>query len=322
VPARADLDYRVRVELGAQAEMLHNRLRKTDRQRQKWARRESVTCFRVYDRDIPEIPLVIDRYGDHLFVALYRAAHKPHTQAPAWLAAMVAATGAALAVPAAHIHVRIRERIRDRDKVAATGRRLLVAEGGHRFWVNLDDYLDTGLFLDHRHTRARVAAEAAAVRLLNLFCYTASFTIYAAAAGARASLSIDISNTYLDWARDNLALNGVDAGKHRLVRADVLAWLADAPERGFDLAVLDPPTFSHGKKMTSVLDTRHDHAWLIERTLAVLRPGGVLYFSANAQRLRLRPGAIRGADAEDITEATAPPDFRRSPHRCWRLVKR
>jgi 23S rRNA G2069 N7-methylase RlmK/C1962 C5-methylase RlmI len=317
-----NLDYGARVDAAAQGAMLANRLRKNDRHLRKWAQRAGVSCYRVYDRDIPELPLAVDRYADHLYVSLYRAEHKPHTEAPGWLDAMVAAARAALDVPAARCRVRVREPTRDRDKLAATGRRFEVAEGGHRFWVNLDDYLDTGLFLDHRRTRALVAAEAAGARLLNLFCYTASFTVYAAAAGARSSVSIDVSNTYLRWARDNFALNGIDERAHRLVRADVLAWLDQPPRGEFDLAVLDPPTFSHGKRMHGVLDTTRDHVWLIEHALAALRPGGVLYFSSSAKRLRIDAGAIRGATVEDITARTASPDFRKPSHRCWRLAKR
>ncbi|RMH42589.1 MAG: SAM-dependent methyltransferase [Deltaproteobacteria bacterium] len=305
--------------------MLANRVRKTDRHLRKWARREDVTCYRVYDRDIPEIPLAVDRYGDRLYVAQYATPHKPHTEQPGWADAMVAAAAEALDVPPERVHVRVRRRRRDRDKLAATGRRFEVREGGLRFWVNLDDYLDTGLFLDHRITRARVRAEARGARVLNLFGYTGSFSVYAAAGGAASTWTVDASNTYLAWAADNFALNGLRDRRHRLDRADVLAWL-DTPPVGrasFDLAVLDPPTFSHGKRFDRVLDTRRDHLWLIDKTLDLLAPGGVLYFSTNARKLALDPAALRDrADVQDITAATTPPDFRRRPHRCWRLVVR
>jgi 23S rRNA G2069 N7-methylase RlmK/C1962 C5-methylase RlmI len=304
-----------------QAEMLSNRLRKNDRHLRKWAKRERVSCYRVYERDIPEIPLAVDRYGDHLYVAQYRTEHKQHTEADGWFAAMVEASLAALEVPPEMTHVRLRERKRDRDKVSDSGSRFKVEESGLRFWVNLDDYLDTGLFLDHRPLRARIRAEAEGRRFLNLFCYTGSFTVYAASGGARSSLSVDMSNTYLDWAADNLLLNGFVETNHELVRADVLDFLADpGPRAGkFDLAVLDPPTFSHGKKMEQILDTRRDHPELIARTLRFLRPGGTLYFSTNARKFTL--DEIPDATVEEITEATTPPDFQKRAHRCWRITK-
>ncbi len=305
-----------------QAEMLSNRLRKNDRHLSKWARREHVPCYRVYERDIPEIPIAVDRYGDHLYVAQFRTEHKQHTEAPGWFAAMVEAAMEALEVPPEQTHVRLRERKRDRDKLADSGARFQVEESGLRFWVNLDDYLDTGLFLDHRPLRARIRAEAKGRRFLNLFCYTGSFTVYAAAGGAHSSVSVDMSNTYLDWASDNLLLNDIIEANHELLRADVLAFLDDPDRRAgtFDLAVLDPPTFSHGKKMETVLDLERDHAELIEKTLRLLRVGGTLYFSTNARKFKLDD--IPGAEVEDITEQTIPPDFRVRPHRCWKLVKR
>jgi len=305
-----------------QAEELSNRLRKNDRHLRKWARRDNVSCYRVYERDIPEIPIVVDRYGDHLYVAQYRTEHKPHTEADGWFAAMVEASLDALEVPPELTHVRLRERKRDRDKVADSGARFQVEESGLRFWVNLDDYLDTGLFLDHRRLRARICAEAEGRRFLNLFCYTASFTAYAASGGAVSSLSVDMSNTYLDWASDNFLLNGMIEANHDLVRADVMTFLDDPDRRpgSFDLAVLDPPTFSHGKLMETVLDTARDHAALIAKTLRLLREGGTLYFSTNARKFKLDD--IPGATVEDVTEQTTPRDFRVRPHRCWKLVKR
>jgi 23S rRNA G2069 N7-methylase RlmK/C1962 C5-methylase RlmI len=310
-------------EAAQHAEMLANRVRKNDRHLRKWARREEVDCYRVYDRDIPEIPLSIDRYADHLYVARYRSEHRPHTEQTEWLDAMVASARQALDVPAERTHVKLRERTRERDKYAASGHRFTIREGGHSFYVNLDDYLDTGLFLDHRLTRQRVADEARDKRVLNLFCYTGSFTIYAAAAGARSSLSVDNSAVYLRWARDNFDINGL-GDAHELHRADVLAFLDDGKRRqgSFDLAVLDPPTFSHGKRMDGVLDIQRDHAALIAKTLRLLRTGGVLYFSTNARRFKLDATTIANAEIEDITNATIPPDFRNArPHRCWRLVK-
>lgn len=310
----------------AQAEMLANRVRKRARHLRKWARREGVTCYRLYDRDIPEVPLAIDWYEGRLHVARYRRpGTEDETVADAATRHLAQAVAAALEVPAGQVYVKERRRQRGTEqyeRVAAREQRFVVSEGGHRFWVNLSDYLDTGLFLDHRQTRAMVGAEAAGARFLNLFCYTGSFTIYAAGGGAASSVSVDLSNTYLDWARDNLALNDIDPGRHQLVRGDVLALLAGDELGGdFDLAVLDPPTFSNSKKMTGVLDVRRDYPELIERTLARLRPGGVLYFSSNARNLRVDPALVPG-EVEDLTERTIPPDFEgRASHRCWRIVR-
>jgi 23S rRNA G2069 N7-methylase RlmK/C1962 C5-methylase RlmI len=310
----------------AQAEMLANRLRKVAHHRRKWARREDIGCYRLYDRDIPEIPLVIDWYEGRLHVARW---HRPLAdddprERPAWLSAMAAAAAAALEVGPDDVFIKERRRQRGRSqytRVAEAGRRFLVSEGGLRFWVNLSDYLDTGLFLDHRITRARVGAEAAGKRLLNLFCYTGAFTVHAAAGGAAASLSVDLSATYLAWAKDNLAANGLDDPRHELLRADVLTLLEGRPSEPFDLAVLDPPTFSNSKKMQRALDVRRDHVPMVRATLRWLRPGGVLYFSSNARHLSVDPEDFAGAEVADITAATIPPDFAgRHSHRCWRFA--
>jgi 23S rRNA G2069 N7-methylase RlmK/C1962 C5-methylase RlmI len=304
-----------------QAEMLANRLRKNERRLRDWARRSGVACYRLYDRDIPEVPLAIDWYDGHLHVSQYAAAHKEHTEAPGWLDAMVEAAAQALGVPPERRHVKRRERQRggaQYERFGARGERLVVPEGGHRFYVNLDDYLDTGLFLDHRPLRARVEAEAAGRRFLNLFCYTAAFTVYAAAGGAVASTSVDLSGTYLDWARDNLELNGLASPAHRFVRSDVRAFLAETDDR-WDLVVLDPPTFSRSKRTPDDLDLQRDHAALVGAVRRVLRPGGVVYFSTNNRHFRLDPQIAAGA--EDISEQTIPPDFRdRRIHRCWRIT--
>jgi 23S rRNA G2069 N7-methylase RlmK/C1962 C5-methylase RlmI len=311
----------------ARAEMLANRVRKRARHLRRWARREGVSCYRLYDRDIPEIPLAIDWYEGRLHVARYRRAGDEDDPgaAPAATRALAAAVAAALKVPPDRVYVKERRRQKGSDqyeRFGAAGERFTVTEAGHRFWVNLADYLDTGLFLDHRLTRALVASEAAGTRFLNLFCYTASFTVYAARAGAVSSTSVDLSNTYLDWARDNLALNDIDPLRHPLRRGDVLS-LLDTGELGtFDLAVLDPPTFSNSKKMAEALDVKRDYPRLVNGTLGCLRRGGVLYFSSNARKLTIDPALIDG-EVADITARTIPDDFAgRASHRCWRIVRR
>jgi 23S rRNA (guanine2445-N2)-methyltransferase / 23S rRNA (guanine2069-N7)-methyltransferase len=223
-----------------------------------------------------------------------------------------------------------------------------VEEGGLKFLVNLDDYLDTGLFLDHRLTRARLRERARGARFLNLFCYTASATVYVASGGARSTLSIDLSNNYLDWAGQNFALNGLDAAQHRLERADCREWLrmaaeqvgkagtagmavrsVNADEAGdgrpgsgqFDLIFLDPPTFSNSRRMQGVLDVQRDHPELIDLCMKLLAPGGLLLFSTNAQRLRPDPVIGQRWQVKDISAQTLPFDFERNPriHRCYEI---
>jgi 23S rRNA G2069 N7-methylase RlmK/C1962 C5-methylase RlmI len=193
-----------------------------------------------------------------------------------------------------------------------------VEEAGYSLRVNLSDYLDTGLFLDHRTTRALFAAEAQGKRVLNLFAYTGAFTVAAALAGARETTSLDLSNTYLTWLRDNLSLNGLSSGKHRVLRADIMAWLPINRER-FDLILLDPPTWSTSKSMEANLDLQRDHVALVQSCLSALDPGGVLYFSTNRKKFKLEEGAFEGSEVQEITHKTLPFDFRApGPHRCWR----
>jgi 23S rRNA (cytosine1962-C5)-methyltransferase len=208
-------------------------------------------------------------------------------------------------------------------KMGAERVETVVSEGDLRFWVNLTDYFDTGLFLDHRPTRERVRAEARGLRFLNLFCYTGAFTVAAAAGGARESTSVDLSNTYLDWAQRNLELNRLAAVEHRLVRSDVFAWLretAESPDR-FDLAVVDPPTFSNSKKMVGTWDAQRDHAGLLGLVGKVMAPRGRVYFSTNARRFKLDASVEASWACEDVTAQTTPEDCKRGrPHRCWILT--
>jgi 23S rRNA G2069 N7-methylase RlmK/C1962 C5-methylase RlmI len=316
-PGDDDVEQRIDVH----AEMLANRLRKRARHLRKWAQRSGVTCYRLYDRDIPEVPLIVDWYDSRLYLARYER-RREYTLA--WTEAMAAAAGAALGVPEHAIYLKERRRQRGTaqyEPLDRSGERFVVREGDCRLWINLRDYLDTGLFLDHRDTRARVASEARGARFLNLFCYTGAFTVHAAVGGAIETESVDLSHTYLDWAHDNLALNGVAGPAHRLVRDDVFSYLRQA-RPGFDLAVLDPPTFSNSKMMDDVLDIQRDHVQLINGTLALLRRGGVLYFSTGFRRFKLDAARVRAAALDDITDQTTPEDFRgQRPHRCWRLVK-
>jgi 23S rRNA (guanine2445-N2)-methyltransferase / 23S rRNA (guanine2069-N7)-methyltransferase len=300
-----------------QVTMLGNRVAKNARHLGKWARREAVTCYRLYDRDIPEIPITIDTYEGALVVNDYRAADRAGGQD--WLDAM--ATAARDALGATEVFVKQRERLAGRreghqyEKQDASAWRT-VHEGGHRFRVDLAGYIDTGLFLDHRNTRARVAAEPART-MLNLFAYTGSFSVYAAAAGM-ATTSVDLSRTYLDWAGENLRENDLTG---ELVQSDVRTFLREARHAGrrWDLAVVDPPTFSNSKRMAYTWDVQRDHAALLDDVAAL---AGVIWFSTNRRRFRLEWSAPN-AEIVDETRATVPPDFRdRRVHQAWRIELR
>ncbi|HBG52386.1 MAG TPA: 23S rRNA (guanine(2445)-N(2))/(guanine(2069)-N(7))-methyltransferase, partial [Gammaproteobacteria bacterium] len=219
-----------------------------------------------------------------------------------------------------------RERQRGRAQYVrqdTKGEGQVIQEGGLRFWVNLTDYLDTGLFLDHRATRVLLREAAAGKRFLNLFCYTGSATVYAAAGGARSTTSVDLSATYLDWAQENLRLNGLDGSQHRLIQADGRTWI-DEDTGTYDVVFLDPPTFSNSKRMSGTWDVQRDHAALIAAVMARLAPGGQLVFSTNHRRFRLDAEVAERWQVADLSRATLPPDFARNPaiRRCWRITPR
>lgn len=325
--------------LGELAQMLGNRVAKNAKQLARWAKREGVTCYRVYDCDIPELPVTVELYEGAMVVADCRlpgrSLHNEDTDATrrsAWLAAMVEAARVAVGgIAAGDVFVKERKPLSERQaghQYERLGERAAwreVSEGGHRFRVNLSDYLDTGLFLDHRLTRKRVAAERAK-SMLNLFCYTGSFSVYCGAAGM-ATMSVDLSATYLDWAKQNLALNGLSEKEHALIRGDVREVLDDLIYSGqrFDLAVVDPPTFSNSKRMTTTWEVQRDHAELLVQVAAVVRPGGVIWFSTNRQRFTLDPELAQQlpgrAEIADLTAPTIPPDFRDAHiHRAYRIV--
>lgn len=306
-------------------EMLANRVTKNARHLGKWAKRERVTCWRVYDRDIPELPLTVDSYEGALVVNDYRhGAPEERGGGAEWLEAAVAAVTGALG--ATEVFVKQRERLVGRREGhqyerlgggGGSGGWRTVQEGGHAFRVNLSDYVDTGLFLDHRITRALVAAEPART-MLNLFGYTGSFTVYAAAAGMQTT-TVDLSKTYLEWAGENLALNRLEG---ELVHSDVREFLADARHRGrrWDLAVVDPPTFSNSKRMAYTWDVQRDHAALLGDVLQV---ADTVWFSTNRRRFKLELAAWGSLEIADKTRVTIPPDFRDPKvHHAYRLQKK
>lgn len=315
----------------AQLEEFANRVRKNAKHWGRWARRQSVSCYRVYDRDLPPFPLVLDWYEGHVHLQELATGWKQtEDEHDTWLDAVRDAVAAALQIPVAAVHTALRQRQHHRVgggqyQSGGGGEDFVVHEGGLLFLVNLQAHLDTGLFLDHRLTRARVRDLAKGRRMLNLFAYTGSFSVYAAAGGAASTLSVDMSNTYLVWAGRNLRLNGLETPQHARVRADVFTWLRAAEGEGqrFDLAVLDPPSFSHSKKMLGVLDVQRDHVWLIRQTLRLLSPGGLLLFSTNLRDFALDEGIAGHKGCREITAETVPEDFsRRRPHRAWLIETR
>jgi 23S rRNA (cytosine1962-C5)-methyltransferase len=307
--------------------MFENRLRKVYKHVSKAAARLQIGCYRVYDHDLPEFPFCIERYEDKLYVAEYRRNHGMEDEAhDAWLRESMGVVATVLDIHPDHIYLKERKRKEDRQSQYQRKEQqeeyFAVAENGLRFWVNLTDFLDTGLFLDHRITRQMVKEEAAGKRVLNLFCYTGSFSVYAAAGGAEIITSIDLSNTYIDWARRNMELNNLLQPAYEFIKADVLQAIENLPAEYYDLVILDPPTFSNSKMMKDFFDVQQHHAALINRLLEKMRPGGVIYFSNNFTRFQLDAGAIRCGNAEDITRKTMPFDFEKKLKRwCFRITK-
>jgi 23S rRNA (guanine2445-N2)-methyltransferase / 23S rRNA (guanine2069-N7)-methyltransferase len=316
------------------AKMFGNRFTKNLKRLRSWTQREGITCWRVYDADMPEYAFAVDLYRlaetdePWLYVQEYAAPMEIELEAVRKRRGEVLASLPQLSgVPPERICVRTRRRTRrgeQYEKVSEQGHFHVVAEGGLKFRVNFEDYLDTGLFLDHRMTRARLREAARGARFLNLFAYTGSATVYAAAGGATATVSVDLSRTYLEWAQRNLALNGFSGAAHQFVQADARAWLERAAGSAarFDLIFIDPPTFSNSKRMEGVLDVERDHAALIDEGVRLLAPGGLLVFSTNAQRFRLDAGLSERYVLRDVSATTLPPDFARNPriHRCYEIT--
>ncbi len=323
----------LREESHRQATDFANRLAKRARHLRRWPTRRGITCYRLYDRDVPDVPLSVDRYEDALVVAEYR---RPHERTPAehadWLDLLCQTAANTLDVDRQRVFLKRRETqsgAAQYGKVSNQSTTLIAHEGGHQFVVNLSDYLDTGLFLDHRQTRAMVEREAEGKRFVNLFAYTGAFTVYAAAGGATSTATVDLSHTYTNWALDNLKQNNLNGPHHQFVTADSRDWVAALPpEPQFDLAVVDPPTFSNTKRTASTRqeiddwDVQQHYAALLEGLALRMSPGGVVYFSTNFRRFKFDELAIPSYKCREISKKTVPEDFRNERiHRCWRLVR-
>ena len=306
-----------------------NRLGKNAKHYLKWARRHDIEAWRLYDRDIPQFPFAIDVYGGQIHLQEYDTGWLMQPEEyETWLSEVLEAVAFITGFAPADIHLKRRERqkgTQQYEKTGKAGEDFIVHEHGRRFWVNLEKYLDTGLFLDHRNTRQRVGEMAAGKRFLNLFAYTGSFSVYAATGGAAASETVDLSNTYLDWARRNFELNGIDEARHQIVRADVFQYLQAAAQAGkpFDLIVMDPPSFSNSKKMLDILDIQRDHQKLIDGAMALLASDGLLFFSNNLRSFALDEAVAQKYAVKEISKQSVPEDFRNKKiHQCWEIRHR
>lgn len=304
-----------------------NRLQKVDRHISKWAKRQGITCYRIYDLDMPEFPFCIDRYENYLHIAEYKAHHRMTGDAhDAWLQDCMQIISATLQVAPEHIFLKERRRLSRRteqyEKVAGESKRVVITEQGLQFLVNLTDYLDTGLFLDHRPLRKVFREEAAGKKVLNLFSYTGAFSVYAAAGNAAKVTTVDLSNTYLQWARENMVLNNLlDEAKHTFIQGDVMDFLKNS-EEDYDLVFVDPPGFSNSKRMKGTWDTQRDHPALLHFILKKVAPGGIVYFSNNLRQFEPQFDKLEAGSIKDISLQTIPEDFRNKKiHHCYRIVR-
>lgn len=310
-----------------QAELFGSRLKKRARHFRRWPTRQGITCFRIYERDIPEIPLIVDRYEDHLHITEYERPHeRDAAQHADWLDLMQQTASDTLGVKRGQVFFKSRQRqrgIKQHEQVADRRHELTVHEGSLKFIVNLSDYIDTGLFLDHRITRQMVREAAPDTRFLNLFGYTGSFSVYAASGGARHTTTVDLSRSNLDWAARNMSLNEFRGGQHLFIRNDARQFLDELPPgETYDLAVVDPPTFSNSKRSSDDWDVQRDHAALLNAVLQHMNPQGLVFFSNNFRRFKLDADRIASSQIHEISKQTVPEDFRnRRIHRCWRIVK-
>jgi 23S rRNA (guanine2445-N2)-methyltransferase / 23S rRNA (guanine2069-N7)-methyltransferase len=315
----------------SQAEMFANRLRKNLKKLSKWIKQNQIYCYRLYDADLPEYAVAVDVYQGEQTWANVQEYEAPKTINPVKanqrLAGALGEIARVLEIPAEQVFLKIRRKQKNTEQYEKQGNSRhfhIVEENGCKFWVNFEDYLDTGLFLDHRPMRCLIQQQAENKRFLNLFAYTGSATVHAVVGGATSSVTVDMSNTYLDWAKRNFDLNGI-RGNHQLIRANCLQWLTEQTRAKqkpqFDLIFLDPPTFSNSKKMDEAFDIQEDHVPLIRNATALLTPGGILYFSTNFRRFKMDREALRDLTIEDISSQMIPEDFARDAriHYCWSI---
>lgn len=314
--------------LNESATMLANRLKKNWQHIYKWAKKQNIYCFRIYDKDLPEYACAIDIY----IISEVIWAHIQEYQAPKSISPEIAskrlaeiqqATTITLSIPLDNIITKTRQKqkgLQQYEKQASQQTFHITQEQDCYFYINLTDYLDTGLFLDHRITRSIIKELAQDKHFLNLFCYTASVSIYAALGGAKSTTNIDLSNTYLNWAQNNFKLNHIPMQTHQFIQADCLQWLEQC-HHTYQLIFLDPPTFSNSKRMNQTLDIQKDYIFLIEQCMRLLDKNGVLIFSNNFKKFKLDTERLTHFHIEDISKQTIPKDFSKHPniHHCWKI---
>lgn len=307
--------------------MFRNRLTKVFRHTGKMAKKMGVTCYRLYDHDLPEFPFCIEIYDEKIYVAEYKRRHgMTEEEHDNWMDESMQAISEVLSISKDNIFLKLRQRKPGRlgqyQKFGEVQHEFVVNENGLKFIVNLSDYLDTGLFLDHRTTRQMVKEQCAGKRVLNLFAYTGSFSVYAAAGGAIEVVTVDLSKTYLNWAERNMQLNGfADQSAYKFIHADVLTYLKMIPAGYFDIIIMDPPTFSNSKRMDDFLDVQRDHVVMINDCLCAMKKGGTLYFSTNSRKFVLDRESINASGFKDITKTTTPFDFEGKLFRfCYKIT--
>ena len=308
--------------------MFRNRLEKVYRHLGKQAKRMAITCYRLYDHDLPEFPFCIEIYEQNVYVAEYKRRHgMSEDEHDEWMSRSLILICEVLKVSEENIFLKLRQkkpgRLGQYQKTADRRSEFVAEENGLKFIVNLSDYLDTGLFLDHRVTREKIKTEVKEKKVLNLFSYTGSFSVFAAAGAAGEVITVDLSKTYLDWAKRNMQLNNfLDTGKYKFIQADVLQYLKTISEKSFDLIILDPPTFSNSKRMVDILDIQRDHVKLINYCLRGLKAGGKIYFSTNYKKFVLDKASIDSSLIKDITKQTTPFDFEGRINRVCYLIEK
>lgn len=318
------LDPKLAAKYENQSQMLANKVRKTYKHLKKRFARENIDVFRLYDWDIPEIRAAVDWYAGHLVIAEYTRRQSTRE----WLPMMGTVVAESLGVPPENLHLKIRRAGKQDglryERMDTTDQKIVMRERDLKFYVNLNDYIDTGLFSDHRNTRQMIREIAEGRDFLNLYCYTGSFSCYAATGGARTTTSVDRSDTAIIWARENMGLNGIPEAGNRLIQADTFDFLKQAKKKGmaFDLAVVDPPSYSTTRSRNAAFDILTDHPELLAGVLELMRPGSLIFFSTNHQSFELRTDALDVSNIEEITSITIPEDYvskRRTIHRCWKI---
>lgn len=310
--------------LSASAKMFANRLKKNLQHLQKWARRNQIQAFRLYDKDLPEYAYAIDIYNENAVLQEYKAPKDiDPKKAEKRRLEVIQVVPMVLGIPADKLIIKERKQQKGANqyqKIHQSQQRIEVQEGAIKCLVNLNDYLDTGLFLDHRPLRLQLAKLPPKTRFLNCFCYTATASLHAAMAGA-ITINVDLSQTYLTWAEDNFRLNHIDTRRHQFIQMDCLEWLSITRD-SFDVIFLDPPSFSNSKRMKDTLDIQRDHVTLIDSAMRLLEPSGVLYFSTNFRYFKLDPEIEKKYKVKDISEETIDLDFKRNKriHHCYRLI--